>query len=334
MKSGRQRDSGEDRLIARYFKPLARHPGAFGLLDDAALLKPRSGEDLVLTTDAIVGSVHFFADDPAGAIAKKALRVNLSDLAAKGARPLGFLLTLALPKRLPGHWLKAFAAGLEADAQAYECPLLGGDTVLTPGPLMVSITALGSLPRGSMVRRGTALVGDHVLVTGTIGDAALGLRLRKGPAAVRRWKLSAAERAYLLQRYLIPEPRSAVAFAIRKYATGAMDVSDGLAGDLAKLCRVSGVAAVVESERVPLSAAARTAVRADGGLRKTLFSAGDDYEIVCTVRPARLASFVAAARAVRVPVADIGRIVRGDGVVFGQPNGRAMTFARGSFSHF
>src|SRR2546422_7031897 len=143
--------SGEERLIARYFKPLAKHPGAFGLADDAAAIAPPAGCDLVLKTDGIVGGVHFFPGDPPDTVARKALRVNLSDLAAKGARPLGFLLTLALPQAIGEGWLKAFAGGLGADAQVYSCPLLGGDTVRTPGPVTISITAFGSVPQGSMV---------------------------------------------------------------------------------------------------------------------------------------------------------------------------------------
>ena len=326
--------SGEERLIARHFKPLAGHSGALELTDDAAELKLPAGHDLVLTTDAIVGGVHFLTDDPPATIARKALRVNLSDLAAKGATPAGFLLTLALPKRAGDAWLAAFARALGDDAQRYDCPLLGGDTVTTPGPLMVSVAAFGSLPAGSMVRRGGARLGDHVLVTGTIGDAALGLQLRKDRKAAQRWKLARAERDDLLSRYLVPEPRNALALAIRKYATAAMDVSDGLVGDLGKLCRASNVAAEVDAVRVPVSAAARKVLQAEPRLLKTMLSGGDDYEIVCTVRPAKLSSFQAAARAVGLPVAAIGRIVKGSGASFRGADGRAMTFARGSFSHF
>ena len=326
--------SNEDRLIARHFKPMARHPGAFALADDAAALTPPPGHDLVITADAIVGGVHFFPDDPADTVARKALRVNLSDLAAKGARPAGFLLTIALPKSIRDRWLTSFARALGRDARRFDCPLLGGDTVRTPGPLAVAVTAFGTLPSGTMVRRSGARVGDHVLVTGTIGDAVLGLQLRHDRRAAGRWKLSAAQRADLARRYLVPQPRSALAVAVRKYATAAMDVSDGLAGDLGKLCRASGVAAVVDAARVPLSAAAKTALQAERKLITTLLSGGDDYEIVCTVRPARLASFIAAARAVGVPVADIGRVVRGSGASFLQPDGKALRFARSSFSHF
>src|SRR5438552_17552339 len=182
-------ESGEERLIARYFKPLAKHPGAFGLADDAAAIAPPAGCDLVLKTDGIVGGVHFFPGDPPDTVARKALRVNLSDLAAKGARPLGFLLTLALPKEIGERWLASFARGLGEDADTYDCPLLGGDTVRTPGPVTISIAAFGAVPHGKMARRSGARPGDRVMVTGTVGDAALGLLLRRDSATGKRWGL-------------------------------------------------------------------------------------------------------------------------------------------------
>jgi thiamine-monophosphate kinase len=326
--------SNEDRLIARHFKQIATSSGALGLTDDAAAFRPPAGHDLVLTVDAIVGGVHFFPDDPPDAIARKALRVNLSDLAAKGARPAGFLLTLALPKVVNERWLKTFARALGEDARRYGCPLLGGDTVTTPGPLMASVMAFGLVPSRGMVRRAGARVGDHILVSGTVGDAALGLVLRGSAKRAKVWQLSPAQRRHLLSRYLVPQPRNALASAVRKYATAAMDVSDGLAGDLAKLCRVSGVAAVVDTARVPLSAAAIMAMQAEPVLMSTALSGGDDYEIVCTVRPARLAGFRSAARAAGVPVTDIGRIVRGSGTSFRRADGSALTFKRAAFSHF
>src|ERR1700736_3306263 len=172
-------ESGEDRLIARFFRPLATHPGARALIDDAATFTPPAGADIVLTTDALVAGVHFFADDPADTIAKKALRVNLSDLAAKGSQPAGFVLTLAL-READDAWLTLFARGLGSDAGLFGCPLLGGDTVSTPGPLMISITAFGRVPPGKMIHRSGAKPGDRVVVTGTMGDAALGLDVLKG----------------------------------------------------------------------------------------------------------------------------------------------------------
>jgi thiamine-monophosphate kinase len=328
-------ESAEDRLIARYFGPLAQHPGALGLVDDAAVLTPPAGCDLVLKADAIVGEVHFFADDPPGTIARKALRVNLSDLAAKGAKPLGFLLSLALPKGIDDAWLAAFAGGLQADVEQYECPLLGGDTDRTPGPVTVSIAALGSVPHGSMVRRSGARGGDRVVVTGTIGDGALGLQLRKARATAARWGLTDAMRDYLLDRYLLPQPRNAIADAVRRFASAAMDVSDGLAGDLAKLCRASGVSAAIDAARVPLSAAAQAALAHDASLIEPVLTGGDDFEILASVSAAKLAAFRTAASAVGVNLTEIGEITASDGAPrFVGRDGLPLKFARPSFSHF
>ncbi|HEV2956929.1 MAG TPA: thiamine-phosphate kinase [Xanthobacteraceae bacterium] len=325
--------SGEDRLIARYFRPLARHPGALGLADDAALLTPPPGCDLVLTTDGVIAGVHVFPDTPADAIARRALRVNLSDLAAKGATPAGFLLALALPADTTDKWLAAFARGLDADAEHYACPLLGGDTDRTPGPLSVSITAFGTLPTGTMVRRSGAREGDALFVTGTIGDATLGLELRKNPKAGA--SLKAAEHNQLLMRYLMPEPRNALAETVRAHASAALDISDGLVGDLVKLCRASGVSAQIEVGRVPLSDAALALVKAKPVLLERALSGGDDYEILAAVPPGKEEAFRAGARAAGIAVTEIGRLAAGDAPPrFIGRDGRPLAFARPSYSHF
>jgi thiamine-monophosphate kinase len=327
--------SAEDRLIATYFRPLATHPGALKLGDDAAVLAPPAGHELVVTADAVIGGVHFFAEDAADMVAKKALRVNLSDLAAKGAKPIGFLLTLALPKSVPESWVELFARGLGTDAELYECPLLGGDSTRTTGPVAISITALGSVPKGTMVRRSGAQRGDAVLVTGTIGDATLGLELRDAVTAAKRWKLENKSNYHLMRRYLLPQPRNALAEAIRLNASAALDVSDGLVGDLAKLCDASGVSAEIEVARVPLSEAATSVVSSEPAAIEKVLTGGDDYEIVCTVPQERLADFRAAANAARVPVAEIGRIVavRAPPRFVGR-DGKTMQFKQTSFSHF
>jgi thiamine-monophosphate kinase len=325
--------SAEERLIARYFRPLATAPGAFGLEDDAAILTPPPGCDLVLTTDGGIAGVHFFADDAAEAIGRKVLRVNLSDLAAKGAQPIGFLMSVALPASIDEPWLAAFVSGLGDDARRYACPLLGGDTDHTPGPLSVSITAFGAVPHGAMVRRATAKPGDSIIVTGTIGDAALGVMLRRDPALVEHWRLSHGQSAALTDRYLLPQPRTALAGAIRHHASAAMDVSDGLAGDLAKLCRASGVAAEVDVARVPLSEAAQAAVAAQPVLLEAVLTGGDDYEILLTLSPDKLPAFRAAAAAIGIAVAEIGRVSAGQGARFIR-DGKALSFARPSYSHF
>jgi len=335
MRKRRKSVSGEDRLIARYFKPLAKHPGAFALMDDAAAIVPPAGCDLVLTVDGIVGGVHFFPDDPADLVAKKALRVNLSDLAAKGARPLGFLLTLALPKGTRDAWLGRFAAGLGADARRYDCSLLGGDTVRTRGPVTISIAAFGAVPRGQMVRRAGARAGDRVLVTGTIGDAALGLLIRGDAGQGKRWRLDRRAQEQLTMRYLLPRPRNAVADAVRAHASAAMDVSDGLAGDLAKLCKASGVSAEIEVARVPLSRAARSALARQPALIATILTGGDDYELLVTVPPRKAAALRKAAAAAGVAVADIGRLVAGKGAArFLGAGGKPLALRRLSYSHF
>lgn len=328
-------ETGEQRLIAKYFRPIARHPGALGLVDDAAVLTPPAGCDLVLKTDAIIGGVHFFPDDPADAVASKALRVNLSDLAAKGAKPAGFLLALALPADVGADWLEAFARGLGADADHYGCPLLGGDTDRTPGPITVSIAAFGTLPKGTMVTRSGAKAGDRVIVTGTIGDAALGLKLRRDADAAQRWKLDATMREFLADRYLLPQPRNSIAEPVRTHATAAMDISDGLAGDLGRLCRASGVTAEIDVARVPLSGAARAALAADSSLIETILGGGDDYEIACVMPPAHSAAFIAAATKAGVQATEIGRVTAGEAAPrFIGEDGRPLTLHSLSYSHF
>ena len=325
--------SGEDSLIARYFMPLATEPGAFGLSDDAAVLKAL-GQDIIVTTDAIVEGVHFLPDDPPQTIAKKALRVNLSDLAAKGATPAGFVLTLAL-RKVDESWLAAFARGLGEDTSAFTCPLLGGDTVSTPGPLMISITAFGRVPEGRMIHRSGARPGDHVVVTGTIGDAALGLDiLRKGRVATALAN-DTTSRDMLVGRYRMPEPRNALASAIRAHADAAMDVSDGLAGDLAKLCAASTVSATIELAAIPLSKGASTALKAGAVTLSEIVSGGDDYEILCTVAPDALKPFVGAAGTSGVAVNRIGTIVAGKAAPkFLDAKGAELALTRRSYSHF
>lgn len=323
--------SGEDNLIARYFRPLATDPGALGLIDDAALLTP-SGSDIVVTTDAIVEGVHFLPDDPPDTLARKALRVNLSDLAAKGAEPAGFVLTLAL-REAREEWLAPFARALGEDAAAFRCPLLGGDTVSTPGPVMISVTAFGRVPPGRMIHRHGARAGDRVAVTGTIGDAALGLGLLTGRIASDG--LDAPSRDVLTGRYRVPEPRNAIAIAIRDHASATMDVSDGLAGDLAKLCAASRQSADIELAAVPLSAPAQALVASGQTRIEVLVAGGDDYEILCTIPENRWDAFAAAVQGFGVRLTSIGRITAASVPPrFLDASGRSVVFERLSYSHF
>ena len=304
--------SGEETLIARYFKPLATDPSAFDLADDAAILRAVGEDavaatDVVVTTDAVVEGVHFLAHDPPDTIARKALRVNLSDLAAKGAAPAGFVLTLAL--RDAGEvWLEPFALALGEDAKAFGCPLLGGDTVSTPGPLMISITAFGRVPAGKMVRRSGAKPGDRLVVTGTIGDAALGLDILKG---------------------------GPLATAVCDHASAAMDVSDGLAGDLAKLCAASGVSAAIDLSSIPVSTTGRKLLASGAVSIEAIISGGDDYEILCAISDDCYERFAHEAMQAGIAVATIGTVIAGTASPrFIDVQGRELSLQRRSYSHF
>ena len=310
----------EDDLIANFFLPLAG-PAALGLKDDTALMTARP-YPLAVTADMLVAGVHFFAHDPPELIAQKALRVNLSDLAAKGAVPLGFLLSIALPMDWTNDWLGRFAGGLAQDAQEFATPLIGGDTSSTPGPLTIAITALGDAPK--FIARSGAALGDDLYVSGPIGDAALGLKLRQDPG--RFEQISTPAREAMLARYLLPRPRLDLGEALRGFATAAMDVSDGLVGDLAKLTRASGVSAEVAIADIPFSAAAKQALSLDPSLLETVLTGGDDYEILFTC-----------GQGFTPPpgVSRIGQITAGAGAPsFKDAAGGARVFASGSYRHF
>jgi thiamine-monophosphate kinase len=325
---------GEDDLIARHFAPIAG-PGGLGLLDDAALLSPLPGHDLVITKDALVAGVHFFADDPPGAIARKALRVNLSDLAAKGAEPLGFLLGLGLPPGTDEAWIAAFAKGLGEDAKERACPLLGGDTVRSPGGLTLSITAIGTCEAGTMTRRGTGRAGHLLAVTGTIGDAALGLRLRLEPEAEWAKALSPKARAFLLDRYLLPRPRNALAASIHAHASAAMDVSDGLLGDAVKLAASArrGLAPRIALQGVPLSEAAREAVAIEPSLMRAALTGGDDYEILIAAEPGEVDALLAGCAASGCPAHVIGTLEESAAPEFIDADGKGVRFGALKFEH-
>ena len=328
----RQRPS-ENELIARFFAPLAGE-GGLGLRDDAAWLRPAPGHDLVLTVDGLTAGIHFLPDDRPPSIARKALAVNVSDLAAKAAEPSGFLLTLGLPDDWTEAWLAGFAGGLGKAAEDFRCPLLGGDTVRANGPLWLSITALGLVAAGRLVPRGGARPGDRLCVTGTIGDAALGLALRRGERPAWAAPLGPDERGALVDRYLHPQPRLAVAGALRAHASAAMDVSDGLAGDLAKMMCAGGTTAAVDVAAIPLSPAARAALAGDPNLIDLVVTGGDDYEILCAVPEEGLESFLAEAASAGVAAAAIGIVQGGDGLPVFRDGSRERRYEQGSFSHF
>jgi thiamine-monophosphate kinase len=329
---------GEEAIIA-VLAPLAEGaPGAFGLMDDCALIAPEPGTELVLKTDPVAEGVHFLPGEAPADIAWKALAVNVSDLAAKGATPVGYLMALSFPAAPTRAWLSAFADGLREAQARFGCRLLGGDTDRRPGPLTVSITAISAVPHGRMVRRGTARPGDLLFVSGTIGDAALGLALARDPGLAAAWGLSAAEADFLLRRHRRPEPRLALGEALRQYASAAMDVSDGLVKDLDRMLRASGVAGRLAAADVPLSAAARRFVaqapdQQDQRLAR-LLTAGDDYEVLAAVPAAHAADFRAAAADSGVPVREIGALSAGSALSVNGADGRPLPLGRTGWDHF
>lgn len=296
---------GEFVIIERYFAPLSRgFPGAYGLRDDAAIIAPSAGCELVAKTDAIVGGIDFPPDEPADLVARKALRVNLSDLAAKGAIPRAYMLDLMLPPSIDEPWIAAFAAGLAHDQAEYGIHLIGGDMSATPGPVTIAVMAFGEVPAGRIIRRGGARVGDGVFVTGTIGDAVLGLAVLGGALP----QLAADLRAFLLDRYRLPRPRVELGPQLIGIASAALDVSDGLVGDLRHICEVSNLAATVEAARVPLSDAARAAIAVQPDRLASLLVGGDDYEILFTAPQAVADAINQLSRSSGVPITRIGRM--------------------------
>jgi thiamine-monophosphate kinase len=329
--AGRSARPGEFEAIARWFAPLAeREPGALGLTDDAAVLAPAPGNAFVLTVDMLVAGVHFLPDDPPDLVARKLLRVNLSDLAAMGAVPRAYFLAVALPRDVDAAWFDAFAAGLAADQREFGVTLAGGDTTGTPGPLTLSLTALGELPVDTAVRRSGAHAGDEIYVSGTIGDAALALEAIAGRAAVP----DAAARDHLIGRYRLPTPRTTLGPALRGLASAMIDVSDGLLADLGHICETSSVAAEVDFAAVPLSPAAAALLAADPALAGIVVSGGDDYELLFTAPPAARAAIAALAARTGVPATRIGAIAAGQGVTLRDAAGRALTPARAGWQHF
>jgi thiamine-monophosphate kinase len=322
---------GEFERIRRYFAPLAG-PGGLGLTDDAALVDCRAGCRLVMTADAIVAGVHFLPDDPPDLVAKKLLRVNLSDLAAMGAKPLSYLLTTALPAALGASWVAEFARGLGEDQRLYGVSLLGGDSVSTPGPPVLSLTAIGEVAIGGEIRRSGACAGDQVWVSGTIGDAFLGLKVLRGDDGLLGLGLSFAEA--LAARYRLPEPRTELGPRLVGLASAMIDVSDGLVADLGHICETSHVAAMIEQKKLPFSEAALIVLCEGWAHPAALATGGDDYELLFTAAPAAAAAVRAAGKEAGVVVTPIGRIELGSGVRLLDAAGGEIALEAAGYRHF
>lgn len=320
---------GEFERIARFFAPLAG-PGALGLVDDVALIDGPEGEQYALTTDAIIEGIDYFPEDPPGLVAQKLLRVNLSDLAAKGARPFGYLLTTVLPPARDEAWLEAFVGGLAADQAEYGIALLGGDSSSTPGPTMLSVTAVGRVAAGKAVLRSGAQAGDAIFVSGTIGDAALGLAALKGELD----ELDAADRNFLVDRYRRPQPRVILGQKLVGLATAMIDVSDGLVADLGHICQTSGLGASIYVADVPRSSAVQNALKRSKRGIAAVLGGGDDYELLFTACPSMSHRISDAMREAGVPVSRLGEMEAGKGVRVLDADGKAMHIEVAGYTHF
>ena len=319
----------ETKIIQSYFAPLADN-GAYGFLDDAACLNLPEGTDLVITQDSVAENVHFFAEDPADLIARKALRVNLSDLAAKGASPHSISLSLGLSDQCDQAWIEKFASGLAIDCEHYGVSLNGGDTFRTNGGVVISITAIGIIEQGIYVSRLGAGVGDRLYVSGTIGDAALGLKLRMGSLD----GLTRSDAEFLNDRYLLPQPRSEIASIIGRFASASMDVSDGLVGDAKKLAHASGCKLQLNANNIPHSPATNSVLRSQPGYLDVVLNGGDDYEILCAVPQNKQAEFETLINALPFPVTEIGKVMEGHGVDLVDQAGIGIALSNLSFDHF
>ena len=326
--------SGSDEFadIARRFAPLSfGAPEALGLLDDAAVIAARPGFDLVITQDALVEGVHFMPNERADRVAQKLLRTNLSDLAAKGAQPYGCFLSISWPSHYDDAARDLFASALKIDLAQYGLALFGGDTTSTPGPLTASLTALGWVKAGSMVRRAGAKAGDLILVSGTIGDAYLGLRLARGEDL----GLSDADQAFLLDRYHCPQPRLGLRHALLAHGQAAADVSDGLIADCGHIARASGLGMALELDKIPLSVAARRWIDSVADPAKALLNlatGGDDYEIVCAVEPEAMEAFGSASEELGTAMTHIGQFSAGPEVTV-RSAGSALRISEAGYQH-
>jgi thiamine-monophosphate kinase len=331
----KEKRAGEFEIIADIFAPLAKDTGALGLKDDAAILMVTEGHELVVTCDTLVEGVHFLSDDPADSIGHKALSVNLSDLTAKGGRGYAYTLSLTLPSDISTDWLEGFAAGLQRVQDETGISLIGGDTTASPGPLTITITALGLVSHQHAVMRLGAKPGDRLYVSGTIGDAYLGLQLLMEPAQAEPWELSEEDVTFLVERYRRPGPNNNLAVLVRNFAQAAIDVSDGLVGDVEKLCGVSHVGTKVESKRVPFSTAAKKVLERAPDLLPVLITAGDDYGIVVAVSKKSAPDFESEALAKEAAFTLIGEVTAAEkGISVLDGEGHPLKLKQKGFKHF
>ena len=311
-------------LIARLFAPLTHgYGGAHGLTDDAAFITPEPGKVLVVTTDTMVAGIHFLPGTSPGRIARKLIRCNLSDLAAKGAKPFAVTLNAALPPETDQDWLTGFAQGLALDLTEFDTALIGGDTVAIPGPLCLGLTAYGWADPAATPHRSGAQAGDDIWVSGTIGDGGAGLLAAQG-------QLTGTGADWLRDRYDLPIPRLALGQGLAGLVHAAMDISDGLLQDLGHICRASHLGAQIRIDHIPLS----EAYAATGWDRLRAAGLGDDYELLFTAAPSQADAVRQIARTSHVDITRIGRMIRGDGVNCYDGQGQLVIPAQTGWQHF
>lgn len=321
--------TNEFTLIQHYLQPLASNTGAYRLQNDAAVFSTPEGFDTVVTCDALTENVHFLPNTPSSLLAKKLLRVNLSDMAAMGGIPRYYLIAAVLPDSTGDDWWKDFCQSLQEEQTMFSVSLLGGDTVSHTGPLSLSLTLLGEAPQGEALRRDTAQVGDTIYVSGTIGDAALGLQLLQNTLSA-----NPEDAAFLTDRYHLPQPRLALGQALAHTVTCAMDISDGLVGDLQHICTASGIGATVYADRIPLSGAVSSLLQQNASLLETILTGGDDYELLFTAPPGMESAIAALSQKTNTPITAIGTIEAAPGVRASDAEGNPLTLQRTGFRHF
>lgn len=324
----------EEGFIARFLRPLTDGvPGAFGLMDDAAVVACPEGHDLVVSTDAVAEGVHFFPGDPPDDIAFKALAVNVSDLVAKGAAPSVYLMSLALPATPQAEWMTRFALGLRAAQDLFSIVLTGGDTDRRPGPLTVSITAIGHVPKGRMITRSGARAGHQLFLSGRPGMSALGLALRRRSDRAAAWGITAGDAGALLSAYARPVPPVALRQTLLDYAAASIDVSDGLAKDLLRMCTASGIGATLDCRLLDLSAGVRRIIEREPGRLVDVLSGGEDYQVLAAVAPENADRFRASAVLAGVLVSQIGCFEASPGLVIRNLDGRSMDLVSLGWDH-
>lgn len=320
-------------IIATYFAPLAsQNKASLGLLDDAAILDIPAESSLVITKDAITEGTHFFATDPVELLGRKLLRTNLSDLAAMGASPLGYLLALILPSTTPPDWFLQFTKGLKEDQDLFQIPLLGGDTVSHQGPLTLSITALGLVPKSKAITRSLAKPGDAIMVSGTIGDSMLGLMLLQKHLEITA--LLDKERDFLISRYHLPQPRTMLGQYLCGVASSAIDISDGLIQDLKHILSNSSIGAEINLDLIPYSEPAKSLISTNPSLSSRMITGGDDYELCFTIDETKLMLLQERLKHEETPITRIGTITTNKELKLFSHGKRVDTPVMNGYQHF